>query len=123
MLGTPNAGSEVADLLQRWSVYRAFYGPAGLQLTSTRNGTLSLLPSVDYAVGIVAGNRAIDLISSLFILPRPNDGRVSVQSSRLEGMVDHITIRATHTGLPRHSVAISQTIAFLSEGRFSSEHA
>jgi hypothetical protein len=113
----------VVDLLQRWSVYRAFYGPAGLQLTSAPNRTLSLLPSVDYAVGIVAGDRAIDLISSLFILPRPNDGRVSVQSSRLEGMVDHITIRATHTGLPCHPVAISQTIAFLSEGRFSSKHA
>jgi pimeloyl-ACP methyl ester carboxylesterase len=120
MLGTPNAGSEVADLLQRWSVYRAFYGPAGLQLTSTPDRTLSSLPALDYSVGIVAGKRAIDPISSLFILPRPNDGRVSVQSSRLEGMADHITIAATHTSLPRHPVAIGQTIAFLSEGRFSS---
>jgi hypothetical protein len=34
-------------------------------------------------------------------------------------MADHIAIKATHTGLPRHPVAISQTIAFLSEGRFN----
>jgi hypothetical protein len=51
-------------------------------------------------------------------VPRPNDGRVSVQSSRLDGMADHITIKASHNGLLRHRIAIDQTIAFLREGRF-----
>ena len=31
MLGTPNGGSELADLLKGLAIYRAFYGPAGLQ--------------------------------------------------------------------------------------------
>src|SRR6202007_2366572 len=39
MLGTPNGGSEVADLLQRSLLYRSFCGPAGLQLTTQRAGT------------------------------------------------------------------------------------
>ena len=43
-----------------------------------------------------------------------------IKSSKLDGMADHITIKATHTGLPRHPGAIRQTIAFLSEGRFDS---
>jgi hypothetical protein len=34
-------------------------------------------------------------------------------------MADHVVVKASHTGLPRHAVAIEQTIAFLSEGRFS----
>jgi hypothetical protein len=118
MLGTPNGGSEVADLLQRSSLYRSFYGPAGLQLTTQQDDTLALLPPVDYAVGIVAGTRALDPIAWRFVLPRPNDGRVSVARSKLEGMADHIAIRATHTGLPYHRLAIRQTIAFLAEGRF-----
>jgi pimeloyl-ACP methyl ester carboxylesterase len=118
MLGTPNAGSEVADLLRGLSLYRSFFGPAGLQLTTDLDDMLKSLPALDYAVGIVAGNRSIDPISSTLVLPRPNDGRVSVASSKLDGMADHITIKAFHAGLPRHPVAISQTIAFLREGRF-----
>jgi len=119
MLGTPNNGSEIADLLQRLSLYRSFYGPAGLQLTTRPDSQLTALPALDYAVGIVAGNRSIAPVSSLFILPRPNDGRVSVASSRLDGMADHITIKACHPGLLYHRAAISQTIAFLQQGRFA----
>jgi pimeloyl-ACP methyl ester carboxylesterase len=121
MLGTPNGGSELADFLQGSLLYRGYYGPAGQQLTTLPDDTLALLPPVDYPVGIVAGDRALNPIAWRFILPRPNDGCVSVESSKLAGMADHITIRATHVGLSRHADAIRQTIAFLSEGRFNSE--
>ena len=117
LLGTPNGGSEVADLLKRFFLYRRFFGPAGQQLTTDRE--LQSLAAPDYDVGIVAGSRAIDPISALFIVPRPNDGRVSVQSSKLDGMADHVTVKASHTGLPSHPTAISQAIAFLREGRFN----
>ena len=116
MLGTPNGGSEVADLLSGSRLYRAFYGPAGLELTTARRP--DALPAVNYPVGVIAGNRFIDPVAGLFILPKPNDGRVSVQSSMLSGMTDHIIVKASHTGLPRHAIAIAQTIAFLREGRF-----
>ncbi|MBR0851371.1 alpha/beta fold hydrolase [Bradyrhizobium diazoefficiens] len=117
MLGTPNGGSEVADLLSGSRLYRAFYGPAGLELTTaSRPGTL---PTVDYPVGVIAGNRFIDPVAGLFVLPRPNDGRVSVQSAMLAGMADHVVVKASHTGLPRNSTAIAQTIAFLQRGRFA----
>lgn len=119
MLGTPNAGSEVADLLKDFSIYRAVFGPAGLQLSTAQVPVLAALPSPDYAVGIIAGCRSIAPIASAFILPRPNDGRVSVASAKLADMADHVVVKASHTGLPRHAVAIEQTIAFLSEGRFS----
>jgi len=119
MLGTPNGGSEVADLLKRLAIFRAFYGPAGQQLTTEQDDRLTSLPPPDYAVGVIAGIRSIDPIASRFILPRPNDGRVSVQSSKLANMTDHVTVKASHTGLVRHPVAIDQVIAFLREGRFS----
>lgn len=114
-LGTPHGGSEVADLLKGSALYRSFYGPAGLELTTGRAG---FLPVPDYPVGTIAGNRFIDPVAGLFVLPRPNDGRVSVQSAMVQGMADHIVIKASHTGLPSHVVAIAQTIAFLREGRF-----
>jgi pimeloyl-ACP methyl ester carboxylesterase len=118
MLGTPNGGSEVADFLKRFAVYRAFYGPAGLQLSTEQDQTLRSLPPVDYDLGIVAGCRSVDPISSNFILPKPNDGKVSVHHTRLDGMADHTTVKATHTGLLRHPIVIDQTIAFLLQGRF-----
>jgi len=118
MLAPPNGGSEVADLLKGVAPYRAFYGPAGQQLGTTKPEFLDLLPSPDYGVGIIAGNRTIDPLASHFIVPRPNDGRISVESTRLNGMADHIVLGATHSGLLTHRDAITQTIAFLRHGRF-----
>lgn len=119
MLGTPNHGSEVADRLKNLAAYRAYFGPAGQQLTTERDAaTQAILPAVDYPVGVIAGNRSIDPILSAF-LPRPHDGRVSVENTKLVGMTDHIVVSASHTWLPRHQSAIDQTIAFLRDGRFS----
>jgi pimeloyl-ACP methyl ester carboxylesterase len=117
-LGTPHGGSEVADLLKGSSLYRMFYGPAGLELTTEQADRSGSLPAPDYPVGTIAGSRFIDPVAGLFVLPKPNDGRVSVQSAMVEGMTDHVIVRASHTGLPRHTIAIAQTIAFLREGRF-----
>ncbi|MBW7971497.1 alpha/beta fold hydrolase [Bradyrhizobium sp. BR 10289] len=118
MLGTPNGGSEVADLLKDLSVYRAVFGPAGLQLTTAPAPVLAALPPPDYEVGIIAGCRTIAPIASAFVLPRPNDGKVSVASSKLADMADHVVVKTSHPGLLRHRVAIEQTIAFLHDGRF-----
>jgi pimeloyl-ACP methyl ester carboxylesterase len=118
MLGTPNSGSEIADRLKNVLPYRAWFGPAGQQLITTRDATLdAILPPVDYPVGVIAGDRSIYPISSVF-LPKPHDGRVSVENTRLDGMVDHIVINASHPSLVRSGLAIDQTIAFLRDGRF-----
>ncbi|MGF6307848.1 pimeloyl-ACP methyl ester carboxylesterase [Bradyrhizobium sp. i1.8.4] len=119
MLGTPNAGSEIADRLKNVAAYRAFFGPAGQQLVTRRDAaTSALLPAIDYAAGIIAGNRSIYPITSMG-LPRPHDGRVSVANTRLDGMADHIVIRTSHPWLVRNREAIAQTIVFLREGKFA----
>ncbi|HVQ72831.1 MAG TPA: alpha/beta fold hydrolase [Bradyrhizobium sp.] len=118
MLGTPNSGSEIVDRLKNIGVYRAFFGPAGQQLGTQRDAAIeALFPPVDYPVGIIAGNRSIYPIASRF-LPKPHDGRVSVTNTKLDGMADHIVIRTSHPWLPRNSIAIAQTIAFLRDAKF-----
>jgi pimeloyl-ACP methyl ester carboxylesterase len=119
MLGTPNGGSEIADRLKDVALYRTFFGPAGLQLMTTKDATLAALPALDYEVGIIAGNRFLDPVSGLLLLPRPNDGRVSVESCKLIDMADHTTVKASHTALLLHPASIRQTIAFLHDGRFA----
>jgi pimeloyl-ACP methyl ester carboxylesterase len=119
MLGTPNQGSEVADALRNLALFRKFYGPAGQQLTTSGDATLAALPAVDYCIGIIAGNRSIDPISSTFLLPKPNDGKVSVARTKLAGMSGHIVVGASHPMLARKQAAIEQTIAFLRTGQFA----
>ncbi len=118
MLGTPNSGSEIADRLKNIGVYRAFFGPAGQQLGTQRDAAIeALFPPVDYPVGVIAGNRSIYPISSTF-LPKPHDGRVSVENTKLDGMADHIVMETSHPWLVRNGPAIEQTIAFLQDGEF-----
>ncbi len=119
MLGTPNGGSEMADRLRNFAPYRAFFGPAGQQLGTQRDAaTKALLPPVDYPVGIIAGDRSIDPLASAF-LPKPHDGRVSVENTKLEGMTDHVVVHSAHPLLVRNDEAIAQTIAFLRDGKFT----
>jgi pimeloyl-ACP methyl ester carboxylesterase len=119
LLGTPNGGSEIADRLQDLRIYRAFFGPAGQQLTTAATGMIPALRTAPaYPVGIIAGNRTVDPLSSA-LLPQPNDGRVSVRSAMLEGMADHIVLATSHPWLVRHPAAIAQTVAFLREGKFT----
>jgi pimeloyl-ACP methyl ester carboxylesterase len=114
MLGPPNQGSEIADLLDRTWLYRSVFGPAGEQLTT--HGSPKL-PSVDYALGVIAWDRFTDPFSWFFI-PGPNDGKVAVARTMLPGMADHVTLHATHTFLPQNNAAIHQTIHFLRHGLF-----
>jgi triacylglycerol esterase/lipase EstA (alpha/beta hydrolase family) len=120
MLGTPNGGSEIADRLKNLGAYRVFFGPAGQQLGTQRDADIdALLARIDYPVGVIAGNRSIYPITSAF-LPKPHDGRVSVENTRLDGMADHIVIGASHPWLLRNAEAIEQAIAFLKRGQFTS---
>jgi len=118
MLGTPNGGSEIADRLKHVGAYRAWFGPAGQQLGTQRDATIvAMFPPVDYPVGIIAGNRSVYPITSTF-LPKPHDGRVSVENTKLGGMADHIIVETSHPWLVRNELAIEQTTAFLRDGRF-----
>lgn len=119
MLAPPNQGSEVADLLAENRLYRRFFGPAGAQLGTRQDGELrGFLGTVDYPLGVIAGDRSIYPLSWLLI-PGPNDGRVSVARSRVDGMTDHVVVHATHPMLMRNRQVIDQTVHFLRHGRFA----
>lgn len=120
MLGTPNGGSEIADVLKDRLFYRMYFGPAGQQLVTSRDAeTEALLPPVDYPVGVIAGNRSLDPIASRFMLRGADDGRVTVARTKLDGMADHLVIPASHAFMMKNKVAIKQTIAFLKDGSFA----
>lgn len=120
MLAPPNGGSEVADLLAGNPAYCRFFGPAGAQLTTCADERLrDLLGVVDYPLGVIAGDCSVNLLASWLVIPGANDGRVSVASTAVEGMADHLTLHATHPLMMRNPEVIRQTIQFLQHGRFT----
>lgn len=119
MLAPPNGGSEVADLLRLFRPYRWWFGPAGAQLGTGRDEvTQMLFGPVNYELGVIAGNRSLYPVASA-LLPRPNDGRVSVAATAVEGMADHIVLPTSHPMIVAHEEALEQVVAFLRNGRFT----
>lgn len=122
MLAPPNGGSETVDRLKDHFFFRWLNGPAGRQLGTDAESLPLRLPPADFEAGIIAGDRSVNWILSTMI-PGPDDGKVSVAGTRLEGMTDFIVIHATHPFIMNHSTAIRQTICFLKTGAFCREGA
>lgn len=117
MLAPPNAGSELVDRLSQMQLFNLINGPAGKQLGTDASSLPNSLGPVDYEVGIIAGNRSLNPFFSALI-PGENDGKVSTQNTRLEGMADFIVLPYTHSFMMNQPQVIEQTLHFLQWGRF-----
>ncbi len=117
MIAPPNQGSEVVDHLRSVPGFAALNGPAGLQLGTDDESIPMQLGAVDYPVGIIAGTDTINPILSQY-LPNPDDGKVSLESTKVEGMTDFIVFAHTHTFIMRSKKVIAQVIHFLQQERF-----
>lgn len=115
MLGTPNKTSLAAKKLSQW--------PGGSRLLgkSIKNGLLGPLPSWTgkQELGVIAGNLRLGMGLIIPNIPKPNDGTVAVEETRLDGMKDHIQLPVSHFGMLLSSKVFKQTTHFLSHGEFT----
>ena len=118
MLGPPNQGSEVVDRFGKMPGFDAINGPAGAQLGTGLDSLPSTLGPVSYPVGVIAGTKSINWILST-ALPNPDEGKVSVARTRVEGMADCWSVPTSHPLLVRDEEAIRQTLGFIMNGEFA----
>jgi pimeloyl-ACP methyl ester carboxylesterase len=117
MLAPPNQGSEVVDKLGWLFLFKWINGPAGNELGTDTNSTPNRLGPATYPVGVIAGDRSINWINSLLI-PGRDDGKVSIERTKLAGMSDRIVVHTAHPFIMNNREVIRQTIQFLRTGAF-----
>ncbi len=118
MLGPPNQGSEIVDRLGDTWIFSAINGPAGRQLGTKPDSLPNQLGPVGFELGVIAGDRSINWINSVLIAGS-DDGKVSLERTKVAGMKAHLVIHATHPYLMKNSRAIRETVHFLREGKFA----
>jgi pimeloyl-ACP methyl ester carboxylesterase len=121
MLAPPNAGSEISDRLVAFPPFRWFTGINGRRLGTRPTDlprSLGPWPVGAPTLGIIAGDHSLNPLFSAW-LPGPNDGKVSVASTKLSGMSDAIVLHHSHTWLAWHDDTAAQVVGFLRDGRFT----
>ena len=81
MLGTPNSGAELADMLKQNMIFQTVYGPAGQELVTDPGGTIGTLPTPTFEFGVIAGGKG-DARGFNPLLPGDDDGTVTITSAR-----------------------------------------
>lgn len=120
MLSPPNKGSEIPDHFYDSLWYSWSTGPAGQQLTTDKKSLPNRLKSIEPDVGVIAGTKSIEPWFSPLI-PGKDDGKVSVERTKINEMKDFITVHHTHTFIMQSSEVIYQIEAFLKNGEFEHE--
>ena len=92
-------------------------GPAGLQLGTGEDSIPRALGPANFDLGIIAGTRTLNPILSQS-LPGRDDGKVSVDATRVEGRNDHLEMPVNHMFMMRDKEVIRQVFFYLDNGFF-----
>ncbi|MFA5947539.1 MAG: alpha/beta hydrolase [Candidatus Gracilibacteria bacterium] len=117
MIAPPNKGSEIADFVTKIPIVRSFYGPALKQLGTDKNSLPLKIIDSQYTLGIIAGNISYNPLFSYF-LPDKDDGKVSVEKTKMNLMTDFIEVKSTHTFIMQNKKVIELVKKFLKDEKF-----
>ena len=92
-----------------------------LKLTLLRLTIISKYPPycLLYTSGVLAGTYRFGIGAIFSSLPRPSDGVVLLDETRLQGVRDHVTFRLNHFGMLFSKRCCAQVARFLATGTFA----
>ena len=111
MLAPPNQPAHLAKRLKKNLIYRVFTGDSGQKLSEEKFYRDLPVPTVPF--GVIAGDKGQSLTFS-----EPNDGLVSVESTKLDGMADWILLHHGHTFIMNCKDTFDHCQHFIEHGRF-----
>lgn len=117
MLAPPNQGSQAVDEMEQLPGFDWLNGPAGYQLGKGPESVPLALGAANFDVAVIAGNRTIDPLTSA-ILDDPDDGKVSVSDTRLDGMRDFVVVPVSHAMIMQDSEVFELVRNYLAHGSF-----
>jgi len=120
MMAPPNHGTEIVDSIGHLRLFRLAFGDLATQLGTVEDSLPSRLEALRAETGVIAGNRWINPLGR-WLLASDHDGTVTVDSTRLPGLADHLVLPHTHSFMMNAPRAAAETAHFLRLGRFSSD--
>ncbi len=117
MLAPPNQGSEVVDRMEKRRWFRRIMGPAAVELGTGEQSVPRRLGPARFETGVVAADKSRNPLFSAW-LPGPDDGRVTVESTRLAGAAAHLVVHTTHAGILCKPAVMNAVISFIKKGSF-----
>jgi len=117
MLSPPNHGSDIIAPFDKWKWFQNYNGPAGMQLDAHGDFIDTLVEPVKFKVGIIMSDVSLHPVMSM-ILPGNDDGRVTVESAKLQGMQDFIVVHRTHHYLMKNKKVIQLVLSFIKNSHF-----
>lgn len=120
MLSPPNQGSEVVDFLDDMWFFESINGPAGKQLGTEENSICRTLGKANFELGVITGDRSINWINSL-IIPGKDDGKVSTENAKVEGMTDFLVVHVSHPFIMNDKTVMAECVHFLRNGHFKKD--
>ena len=117
MLAPPNHGSTLVDSMRKRALGRWILGPAGRKLGTGPGDVPQRLGPVDFPLGVIAGYVSLNPFFS-GALKGPNDGKVTVESTRISGMSDFAVVHSSHTWMMCRAETLRYIVAFLRDGKF-----
>lgn len=114
MLAPPNQGSEIVDWAAKYKPLARTLGPAGLMLGSDTLEAPPLPSEIETAI-IMGSHSCIPFFRRL--LDKDNDGIVSVERGRIDGMNEFHVLDADHTFIASEPRVMEITLKFLREGK------
>ncbi len=115
LLCSPVQGSRAAESLARLRLGRALLGRA---VGATLLGHQQRAWHSEREAGVIAGTRSVGLGRVISRLPRPHDGTVALEETRLPGASDSIELPVTHSSALFSAEVAAQAMFFLHHGRF-----